>query len=59
MEKYVYHRMKHWIKRKHPKGGVWKEKLTAIWPKVEATFKDLRAKEKPVRKVRSNRTTES
>jgi RNA-directed DNA polymerase len=44
MEKFVYVRMESWIQRKHPKGGVWQEKLSAIWPRVEATFKSLRAK---------------
>jgi hypothetical protein len=39
MEKYTYDRMKSWMKRKHPKGGTWRERLSEVWPEIRALFK--------------------
>ena len=39
MEKYTYDRMKSWMKRKHPKGGTWRERLSEVWPEIRTLFK--------------------
>jgi len=39
MERFTYYRMQRWMKRKHPKGGEWRERLAQVWPPLRAIFK--------------------
>lgn len=38
MERFVYGRMKSWMKRKHPNGGKWRNELAEKWPELKAIF---------------------
>jgi RNA-directed DNA polymerase len=38
MERFAYGRMKSWMKRKHPKGGRWREELAETWPELKVIF---------------------
>jgi RNA-directed DNA polymerase len=39
MERFTYHRMQRWMKRKHPKGREWQTQLAQVWPELSAIFK--------------------
>ncbi|MBA2703561.1 MAG: group II intron reverse transcriptase/maturase [Blastocatellia bacterium] len=56
MERYVFARVRRWLKRKHPKGGRWSEQLANIWPDFEATFKRARARKHGLATAGSPRT---
>ena len=42
MERYVFARLRRWLKRKHPKGGTWSERLNELWPQLALTFAETR-----------------
>lgn len=39
VERFTYYRMQRWMKRKHPKGGEWQERLAQVWPPLRSVFK--------------------